>query len=180
MKLLLNDTSVLLNLLAAGCLGEVAADLDWQFAICPAVRDEATKLYDSEVREMVRLDLAPLITSGLLQVLELMGEAEEVLYVEQSIVVDDGEAMSLAIAVNREMELAMDNRQASNHARRTFVGLKLWSSPEILKQWADTVIVPAGRLQEIIRLIETRARYQPSRLHPLADWWDQAKYPAAI
>ena len=175
MKLLLNDMSVLLNFLAADCLAEMAADLGWQFAICPAARDEATKLYDPETREMARLDLTPLIASGLLRVLELEGDAEEALYVEQSIVVDDGEAMSLAIAVNRKMELAMDDKQASNHARRTFAGLKLWSSPEILKHWIDTAAVPGERLQELIRLIEVRARYRPSKLHPLTGWWNQAR-----
>ena len=175
MKLLLNDSSVLLNLLAADCLGAISADMGWQFAICPAVRDEAKKLRDSAAGEMVPVDISPYIASGLLQVLELAGDDEQTLYVEQSIVVDDGEAMSIAIAASRGLELAIDDKQATNHTHRTFPQLKLWTTPEILKHWAESSSVPAEKLGEAIRLIEARARYFPARSHPLAAWWQTSK-----
>jgi hypothetical protein len=175
MKLLLNDSSVLLNLLAADCLAEIAADTGWQFAICPAVRDESKKLRDAVTGEMVAVDTAPLIASGLLQILELSGEIEQTLYVEQSIVVDDGEAMSIAIAANRGLELAIDDKQAANHTRRTFPQVKLWTTPEILKHWTETASVSSGRLGQAISLIEVRARYFPARSHPLFGWWQAGK-----
>ena len=43
-------------------------------------------------------------------------------------VVDDGEAMSIAIAAIRGLELAIDDKQATNHARRAFPEMKLWTS----------------------------------------------------
>ena len=175
MKLLLNDSSVLLNLLAADCLAEITADLRWQLAICPAVRDEAMKLRDPATGDMVPVDIAPLIAAGLLQVLELAGDAEQVLYVEQAIVVDDGEAMSIAIATSRGLELAIDDKQATNHAHRAFPKMKLWTTPEILKHWMDTASISAERLREVIRRIEARARYFPPKLHPLAAWWYSTK-----
>lgn len=175
MKLLLNDSSVLLNLLAADCLAELTADLRWQLAICSAVRDEATKLRDAETGDMAPVDTGPLIASGLLQVPELAGDAEQVLYVEQAIVVDDGEATSIAIAASRGLDLAIDDKQAANHARRTFPQIKLWNTPEILKHWVETASVPVERLREVICLIETRARYFPPKSHPLAAWWYGAK-----
>ena len=175
MKVLLNDSSVLLNLLAANCLAKVASDIGWQFAICPAVRDEAKKLRDAETGELVPIDLTPLIASGLLQVLELSDDVEQTLYVEQSIVVDDGEAMSIAIAASRGLELAIDDKQASNHARRVFPTLKLWTTPDILKHWTETASVSADMLRNAIRLIESRARYFPAKSHPLAAWWQTAK-----
>lgn len=174
MKLLLNDSSVLLNLLAADCLAEIATSLDWQFAICPAVRAEATKLRDPETKEMVPVDLAAFIASGLLLVLELTGETEELLYVEQAMVVDDGEAMSIAIAASRMLELAIDDRQATNHALRAFPELKLWTTPEILKRWAESAEISSERLRTAIRLIQARARYVPPKSHPLAEWWLKA------
>lgn len=67
MKILLSDSSVLLNLLASDCLASVAAATGWQFAICPAVRDEAKKLRDSQSGEMVEVDITPHIDSGLLR-----------------------------------------------------------------------------------------------------------------
>jgi predicted nucleic acid-binding protein len=172
MKLLLNDASVLLNLLAADCIAEIAAALDWHFAICPLVRDEAKRLRDASTGDMVPVDIAPLIESGVLQILELSGNDEQVLYVEQSIVVDDGEAMSIAIAASRRLELAIDDKQASNHVRRTFPDLRLWTTPEIIKLWADTAALAPQRLGQVLSLIEGRARYSPPNLHPLAAWWN--------
>lgn len=175
MKVLLNDSSVLLNLLAADCLASIAEVTGWQFAICPAVCDEVKELRDTHTGEMVDVDLAPLIASGLLQMLELSGDEEQTLYVEQSIVVDDGEAMSIAIAASRHLDLAIDDKQAANHTRRTFPEIRLWSTPDILKHWADAGRADASILREAIRLIEIRARYFPPKSHALSAWWRTMK-----
>jgi len=175
MKVLLNDCSVLLNLLAADCLAGVAQDTGWQFAICPAVRDEVIKLRDAHTGEMQDIDLSPLLSSGLLQVLELSDDEEQALYVEQSMVVDDGEAMSIAIAASRHLELAMDDKRAANHTRRTFPEIRLWSTPDILKEWQRAGRVDAIVLRKAIRLIEIRARYFPPRSHALDSWWQGLK-----
>ena len=175
MKCLLNDSSVLLNLLAADCLANIAEATGWQFAICPAVRDETKRLRDAGTGEMVDVDIAPLIASGLLQVLELSGDEEQTLYVEQATVVDDGEAMSIAIAASRHLELAIDDKQAANHTRRTFPEIRLWTTPEILKQWTDVARIPPAELKHAIQAIEARARYFPPKAHALAAWWASAK-----
>jgi predicted nucleic acid-binding protein len=175
MALLLNDSSVLLNLLASDCLARIAADTGWQFAICSAVRDEVKRLRDAQTGEMIEIDVTPHIASGLLQLLELTGEEEQTLYVEESIAVDDGEAMSIAIAANRRFPLAIDDKQAANHARRRFPEIQLWSTPEILKHWTEAGSVNAELLGKAIRLIETRARYFPASSHPLAGWWRRSK-----
>jgi predicted nucleic acid-binding protein len=177
MEVLLSDASALLNLLAAERLAVIAQVSGWQFAICPAVRDEVKKLRDPQTGEMAPVDIAPLIDTGLLRVLELAGDAELALYVEQAAVVDDGEAMSIAIAANRGLTLAIDDKQAVNHTRRTFPNLRLWSTPEILKHWAEAGNVEASMLREAIQLIEARARYFPHKLHPLAQWWQMMRQP---
>jgi hypothetical protein len=109
-----------------------------------------------------------------LQIFELSGASEQTLYVEQSIVVDDGEAMSIAIAASRNLELAIDDKQASNHAHRTFRDLRLWTTPEILKLWADTAALSPEFLRNVLFSIETRARYSPPKSHPLSSWWRTA------
>ena len=174
MKIMLSDTSVLLNLLATDCLARIAAGTGWQFAICPAVRDEVKRLRDSRNNEMVEVDIRPHISSGLLQVLEVTGAEEQRLYVDQSIVVDDGEAMSIAIAAHRRLDLAIDDKQAANHALRTFPGIQLWSTPQIVKHWADSERVEAEMLRNTLRLIEIRSRYFPAKPHALAEWWRDA------
>jgi hypothetical protein len=175
MKLLLNDSSVLLNLLATNRFAEIASGGIWQFAVCPAVLGEVIELRDHHTGELVPVDLGPLISSGVLQLLELSGDEEEALYIEQAIVVDDGEAMSIAIAASRHLELAIDDKQASNHARHRFPEIKLWTTPEILKHWADSESVDAVSLCATIQLIESRSRYIPPKSHPLNTWWQAAK-----
>jgi hypothetical protein len=77
------------------------ASLQWQFAICQAVREEAKKLRDPATGEMVPVNVASLIESGVLQLLELASEAEQTMDVEQAIAGDDGEAMCIALAASR-------------------------------------------------------------------------------
>lgn len=175
MKVLLNDTSVLLNLIAADCLQRVSEAAGWQFAICSAVRDEAKKMRDISTGEMVAIDASLYIEAGVLQVLDLSGDDEAEVYVEQSMVVDDGEAMSIAIAACRGLDLAIDDRKAVKHARQRFPNLQLWGTPEILKHWTEISRVPPSDLKKAILMIESCARYFPGKNHPLSTWWASAK-----
>jgi predicted nucleic acid-binding protein len=175
MKILISDTSVLLNLMAADCLASLSNATGWQFVVCSAVFNETKKLRDVNTGEMVLVDLSPMIKAGLLHVLEIGDSDEKVIYIDQAAVVDDGEAMSMAIAVHRNLELAIDDRQAINHSKRSFPNLRIWSTPEILKSWAESTSLPTGALGLAIRNIEARARYFPAKSHPLWDWWNESK-----
>jgi predicted nucleic acid-binding protein len=174
-SILLHDTSVLLNLLATSHFEAIAAAIDKQFAICTSVRDEAKSLRDPETGEMVPVDLNPFFQSNALTLLELEGEQEQALYIEQAVVVDDGEAMSLAIASNRSLELAIDDRRARWIASERFPELRLWSTPELLKLWAEQTHCSKVTLSKAILRIEAAARYFPPNTHALASWWYKAK-----
>jgi predicted nucleic acid-binding protein len=175
MKILISDTSVLLNLVAADCLSSLSQATGWQSAVCSAVFNETKKLRDASTGEMVLIELEPMVEAGLLRVMDIDNSDERVIYIDQAAVVDDGEAMSMAIAVYRNFELAIDDRQATNHSKRTFPDLRIWSTPEILKTWAESINLPAGTLGVAIRNIEDRARYFPAKSHPLWMWWNEAK-----
>ncbi len=172
MRLLLNDASVLINLIATNRFVEIVAASGRQYAICSTVRDEVKKLRDPSTGEMVSIDISPFLVSGLLRMLELDGEAEESLYIEQATFVDDGEAMAIAIAANRKIELAIDDRQATNHIRREFPDLVLLTTPDLLKAWADTDGVSCDDVSKALIAVEKCARYFPPRTHPLCDWWN--------
>lgn len=175
MKVIISDTSVLLNLLAADCLDSLTSSTGWQLAVCPIVVGETKKLRDVSTGEMVVVDLTPFIISGVLQVLDMTDADEKALFVEQAGVVDDGEAMSIAIAASRNLELAIDDRQATNHSLRKFPTLRVWSTPEILKTWFESASLADGVLCAAIRRIEERARYFPAKSHPLCEWWHESK-----
>ncbi len=174
-SILLNDASVLLNLLATGRFEAIATAITRQFAICTSVQAEVKSLRDPDTGEMVPVDIEPFFQSGVLLLLELEGEQEEALYVEQAAVVDDGEAMSLAIASVRSLEVAIDDRKARRLAGEKFPELCLWTTPEILKLWAEQSECSSAILCATILRIEAAARYFPPQAHPLAVWWQAAK-----
>lgn len=174
-SILLNDASVLLNLLATGCFEAIATAINKQFAICTSVEAEVRSLRDPETGKMIPVDIKPFFQSGILRLLELEGEQEEALYVEQAAIVDDGEAMSLAIASVRSLEVAIDDRKARRLAGERFPELCLWTTPEILKLWAEQSKCSKAILCSTILSIEAAARYFPPRAHPLSSWWQEAK-----
>jgi len=175
MKILISDTSVLLNLLAANCLASIASATGWQFAICPAVKAEVKKLRDPTSGELIAVDVTDIIESGVLQLLEMTDENEQIHYVNLASVMDDGEAMAVAIASQRGYDLAIDDKRAGNHARRTYAMLHIVSTPDILKAWFDAGAVTRGQLKNVIASIESRARYLPAKSHPLFQWWASSR-----
>lgn len=171
MRVLLSDTSVLLNLLAGDCLTEVSSGLRVQFVICPVVRAETQRLRDPSTGEMVPVMLDSWIEQGVLQVWELGTEIEEARYLAEASIVDDGEAMSIALAVERGVDLAIDDRRAMNHVRKDFPSTVIWTTPDLLATWVERCPEANARIAEVLRLIVSRARYAPASTHPRFAWW---------
>jgi predicted nucleic acid-binding protein len=164
---------VLLNLIATDRIADIADALGRQFAICTRVRDEVKTLRDAITGEMVPIDLTPIISTGTILVFDFASPAERDLFVQEAAIVDDGEAMSIAIAVCREHALAIDDRKATNHLRKQFPQIELWSTPRILKHWGQKV--SSAELARALRNIETKARYRPPKEHNEALWWNSAR-----
>jgi len=173
--LLLHDASPLLNLLATGYFAEIAGMAAWQFAICTIVRDEAKKLRDPVTGEMVPIDLSGYFSSGLLRLVELAGEDEEDAFVKAASVLDDGESMSLAIASQRGLPIAMDDKRAIRYAAEQYPELTVWTTPQILQRWSEVTNCGEACLREALRSVEARARYFPAKSHPQWQWWERAR-----
>jgi predicted nucleic acid-binding protein len=174
-QILLNDTSVLLNLLATGRIKEIASALQVRLALCARVKAEAKFLRDVLTGEMIPVEIDPLIAAGLLTVLDFESEAEQSRFVDAAAVVDDGEAMSIALAVSRKLTLATDDKKAVNYVRATFPNLELTNTPAILKHWSEAPTVRVELLSTAIRDIESKTRYFPHHTHPLRVWWESSK-----
>ena len=92
------DASTLLNLFATGNAGEILRCLAGNRIVCSAVASEVLHLRSEEPAkppEAVSID--EFVSTGLLRRTETESAHEESLYVEFASVLDDGEAMSLAI-----------------------------------------------------------------------------------
>lgn len=167
------DACVLINLLASGEVEGILRAAARDSFVCSAVEDESIYLRTEDPKAPLEpIDLRPLIESGLLTVCHVEDGREAELYVDYSSALDDGEAMSLAIALSRDFILATDERKA----RRLFLEAapdppRLKSTSELIRQWAETESIAPDRLKAALISIERRARYQPPASDPNYHWW---------
>ena len=170
------DTCVLLNLAASDEVADIIATLGGATFVCSASQKEALFLRDeADPGVLVPLNMDDVLSIAQIRVCDLANDDEEEQFVRLAGDLDDGEAMSIAIAASRGMRFASDDQKAC----RTFLELiadeaKLTSTSAILKQWAHVRSVPPQRLKDALRRIAVRARFNPSRRDPNADWWRQA------
>lgn len=165
-----------MNLLATGQAKDILGVGRYAFAICAAVQGEAIFLRPSEPQaqpELVRLEF--LVTPGILSVLHLGTEEEKTLFVDYASQLDDGEAMSIALAVSRGALLATDDQKA----RRIFVeatqdATRLLSTSQILKAWVTSNAIGRDQLRTILLQVTLRARFSPARSDPEYQWWSDA------
>ena len=171
---LLLDASCLLNLYATGRLLEVAQALPWQLAVVDYVLEQeafyvrTVELYEGEV-ETLPVDLSPLIDGGLLVVVRLETASEEAHFVELAASLDDGEAMTGAIARNRSFAVAIDDRKARRVLGEWASGVRLVSTLELVQQWGASV--PIDDVSRALRSMRHGARYVPGPRDPLYEWW---------
>lgn len=167
------DACVLINLLASGEAEGILRAAARDSFICTAVEGESIYLRTGDPKApLEQVDLRPLIDSRLLTVCSIEGAQEAEVYVDYASALDDGEAMSLAIAISRGFILATDERKA----RRLFSEaisdpLRLASTSALLRRWAEVEKIPADRLKRALLSIEKRARYQPPAADPDHQWW---------
>lgn len=169
-SLLITDASVLVNLLATGAFEDISLQCNWRLVICEAVQREVQALRNAETGEMEPIDLENLVNNQRLGIVSL-DAAETAAYVEYSSLVDDGEAMSLAIAEGRHLAIAVDDRRARNIAQGRGLLTTMLTTPDLLHSWAQQTKATNASMGALIKLIETRARYLPPKNHALKQWW---------
>jgi len=170
------DACCLINLAAASALDPWLGDLGLRWMLPRAVRAEALSLRgtDAEVAAPDALRRRPLlldqaIDSCLLTVVQPENDAELTAYVDLVAELDDGEAMTLAIALRRGWQLATDDRKAIRLAGES--GVPVLTTPMVLKRWADQLSPSSDELRAALIAIRDRARFLPSGRDPLCDWW---------
>jgi predicted nucleic acid-binding protein len=171
------DTCVLINLLASGEFESIIDSRDEAFVICSKAQEETIYLRpdNTETGSLEPIALDALLNSNTLQLVLVENEREESLYVDYAAHLDDGEAMSLALAEARGFLLATDD----NKARRLFaeaIGTSdsLVSTPDLMRGWAESRSISPKRLKSAVSRIMYRARFTPSRQDPNFSWWCDA------
>jgi predicted nucleic acid-binding protein len=165
------DTCVLINLLATDRVPEIVEALAPCRLVCSAVAGESLYLRSMDADHKPEfVDLTLQFDEGTFTKCGIEGEREEALYVGYALELDDGEAMSLAIAQSRNFALATDERKARRVIQENAAGLQVISTTAIIHAWANGRNRP--EIVSVIRLINRRARFQPPDSDPLAPWWN--------
>ena len=139
---LLLDASCLLNLYATGRLREIAEVLPYQLCVAGYVAEQEA-LYvrragptdAEEVR--IPVDLSSLYEDGLMQLMCLENPTEEATYVNLAAHLDEGEAITGALAFHRGCSVATDDRKARRVLGQLNPPVKLVATLlQLLKMWA--------------------------------------------
>lgn len=165
------DTCVLINLLATDRVGQIVQIISPSSLVCRAVSSESLYLRSTEPDGVPQaIDLGPLFDQNIVSVCPLLGDPEEELYVGYSLELDDGEAMSLAIAQSRNLALATDDIKARRLAAENAPAISLLSTPQIIHAWAERR--ESDEVASVIRAIYCRARFCPPDTDPWVQWWN--------
>lgn len=173
---LLLDASCLLNLYATRRFRDITLALPYQLAVADYVlEEEALYVWRPDAtgiqEEPDPVDLSSLVDEGLMQVMGLVSPDEEATFVELAARVDDGEAITGALAAHRQCSLATDDRKARRVLGERLPAVPLLSTLELLRVWADSAAVPDADLRQAMDGMRLGASYVPGPRDPLYSWW---------
>lgn len=178
-SLLLLDASCLLNLYATGRLRDIALSLPYRLGVADYVLEQEA-LYIwlpglSETREeQVPVDISSLVKEGIIEVLGLEYSEEEAAFVNLAALIDDGEAITGALAMHRGHGVATDDRKARRVLSEQTPSIPLVSTLDLVKSWAEKALVPQQEVQAALVSMRIGASYLPGERDPLYEWWKAA------
>ena len=169
------DGCALLNLYASRRIAEILATLPHPCVVAAYVRDhEALWVGPRRSKasaDVERVDIAPLVTAGLVEVVELEGEEEIAHFIALASSLDDGEATCGALAHARGFAVATDDRAAVAAFIRHDPPILTCSTASLAKHWAECAAVDADTLRRTLLDIRERAYFEPGPRDPLQSWW---------
>lgn len=175
------DACCVMNLYASGKMEEVLTSIAETIAVAVyVVKVEALTVYaDSKNAAPDRkeiIDLQPLIEKGLLVSVDFESDDEKSAFVEFTAQrLDDGEATTMAIAVNRNWAVATDDRKARSIVQKQHDSIQVVSTPEIIRHWQENERPETGILRQTIIDIERKANFLLGNRHPHYEWWESCK-----
>jgi predicted nucleic acid-binding protein len=169
---LLLDACVAINLAATDSLDDIAEALQISFVMARQAEAEVGHLRDVRDGDLVLtpINLRSLASGMTLEITDLR-PSEFVLYLELAAIVDDGEAATIAVAIQRQLGIATDDRKA-----RRLCAEKNLTEPvrtvSLLRAYADTAGLAKGRVRELLTSVRDRASFLPPRSDPDLRWWE--------
>lgn len=171
---LLLDACVVVSLYATRQMAAILAASGTPYAIVDAVEREAQFVFrggdGDDAREREQIDLSPFVSKGLLRGIEVTGEEELLTYIDLTQELDDGEAMTAAVAIHRRLPVVTDDRKALRVFERH--ALTSHGTLDLIRDWSEKASVDSTMLRTAIIDLRQRGNYLPAENHPLKAWWD--------
>lgn len=174
---LILDACCLLNLYASGELAKIISAFTPVFTVASYVKEkEVLNIYDGptqDVRSIKKeVDLEPFVSSGSILVVSPENPIEIHTYVNFASELDDGEAITGAIAFHRNWCMGTDDKKAISFLSKNGLHLSIASTLDIVKYWADSSNPPREMICHVLENIKRKANYEPGTNHQLYEWWD--------
>jgi len=166
------DACCVINLYASKQIEDILVAIPKSVCIAAYIKDEEIlKTYDISSNSTEDIDLQSLIDQSVLILVDLNLETEAETRVSFATVLDDGEAVTGAIALHRNWAIATDDKAAIRVFGREAPHLQIITTPELIKYWVDKTEPPLEVVNQCLQNITVGASYRPSKKHPLYDWW---------
>jgi predicted nucleic acid-binding protein len=168
---LLLDACIAINLAATGHMQHIAEVTGFTFALARQAAAEVGYLRDLADGVLARtaVDLSQ-ETGDTLQIIDLTSPEYQV-YIRLAREVDDGEAASIAIAAQRGLRFATDDRKARRLCAELQVPDPL-RTVALMRSYADVASLSQAQLRDLLIKIRDRASFQPPRGDPDHKWWE--------
>lgn len=169
---LLLDACIAINLAATDRLQHIAQATGYTFTLARQAASEVGYLRDIADGVLTRtaVDLNG-ETPDTVQIIDLTAP-EYQLYIMLASEVDDGEAATIAIAAQRGMQLATDDRKA----RRLCADLHIpdpMRTIALIRSYSGAIGLQQAQLRDLLAKIRDRASFQPPRGDPDHKWWQE-------
>lgn len=173
---LILDASCLLNLYATERFRDIVTSLNEQVGVARYVLEEEALFIRREAPadghdEQIPVDISPFVAKGLVELICLASPSEEATFVELAALIDDGEAITAALALHRRGSVATDDRKARRVLAERAPTVSLLSTLDILRKWAETTALPVYELRTALGRMRSCASYVPGRGDPHYRWW---------
>ena len=175
------DACVVMNLYASGQMENILSAIAEQFTVAIyVVKIETLSVYAKSKSDVLSekeiVQLQPLIDKGLLLPVDLESDAEKASFLSLSAQrLDDGEAITMAIAKHRNWAVATDDRRAIRIFNSQYDHIQIISTPELIRHWQESNQPELKVLYQTIVDIESKANYLVGKRHPLYEWWQMCK-----
>lgn len=171
------DACALINLYASGCLADVARILGVRFHVVPKVYPEEAGYILSPQRdgrmEKERIDLSILIRTGVIVEAGAPQGAAVAALLRFAARVDDGEAMTMAVALYATPHPAgvVTDDGAALRLLGSEPGAAFTTSFTLLRRWSEVAEITEAEVVTALHNMEVRGRYRPGPRHPEYAWW---------